>query len=159
MCECDCLFKEFNFCDITQIDKDNIPDKKGIYVIRTKEQGRNITEIIEQIKIPLEKLNWNLVAEYIEDRIRRLKNINVNKCPVIYMGSAGTTKTSKNTLRGRFDEFKTRHTIMYPLWLLIYFEWKLEYGWYLFEDPFGKEKNLKKKYKKIHGSFPALVSR
>lgn len=159
MCECDLLFKKFNFNDITQLDKNNIPEKRGIYVIRIKKEGSSINEIINQIDIILKRLNWNLVADHIDNRIQRLKKINFNKCPIIYIGSAGSKGRGGNTLRKRLDEFKNRHTIMYPIWTLIYFGWKIEYGCYISDEPSEEEENLKQSYTEIHRSLPALVSK
>ena len=157
MCECDYLFKIFNFYDITQLDKNYIPGERGIYAIKIKEEGRNIDEIMNQIDIILKKLNWNIVANHIGNRIQRLKNIDPKECPIIYVGSAGSKGQGKNTLRSRLDEFKNRHTIMYPIWTMIYFGWKLEYGWHISDEPLDEEKDFKQSYEKIHGSLPALV--
>jgi len=72
--------------------------------------------------------------------------------------SAGTQKHSKNTLKGRYREFSLRHTTMYPIWALLYFNWDLEFGWRETEDPGRVESQLKQQYKERHGNrLPAIV--
>jgi len=43
---------------------------------------------------------------------------------------------------------------------LLYFGWKLDFGWIEDPDPLAKEKEIKKTYKERHGDvLPALVRR
>ena len=89
-------------------------------------------------------------------RIERLKRI--SQCPIIYIGGAGTQPGSRNTLKGRYTEFSGRHTAMYPIWILLYFGWKLQFGWKKTKQPENEEGEYKKKYRKAHqGKLPALV--
>lgn len=135
------------------------PNKKGVYVIRVKKEGICVKEIIEQVKQYVQNLNWKFVENYILNRTDRLKKI--NQCPIIYIGSAGTRKGSKNTLKGRYKEFSRRHTAMYPIWALLYSGWELEFGWKEEEDDPGRvESQLKQKYTERHkDKLPALVIR
>jgi len=153
---CKDLFTEFEFQDLRSASP---PNKKGVYVIRIKKEGSSVIEIIEQIKQCIQNLNWKLVENYIFNRISRLKKI--KQCPIIYVGSAGTHKGSKNTLKGRYEEFSRRHTAMYPIWVLLYFSWELEFGWKEEEDDPGRvESQLKQKYTERHkDKLPALVIR
>jgi hypothetical protein len=65
-----------------------------------------------------------------------------------------------NTLKGRYNEFSGRHTAMYPIWVLLYFGWKLEFGWKESDEPSLEEKRLKEKYQNTHQNrLPALVKR
>lgn len=152
MCDCKNIFKEFIFTDLITAKP---PDERGVYVIRIKARSLEVNEMLIKVEGLLEKFNWPFVKDFIRDRCYRLNNI--SKCNYIYIGRAGKNN-GKNTLEGRFDEFKTRHTIMYPLWVLIYFDWKLEYGYRIDENPIKLENFIKEQYKKLHNNqLPALV--
>jgi len=135
----DNLFDGFTFTDIRGA---NPPEAKGVYVIRVRKEGRDTKKIIAQITKHVRQINWPVVGNYLLNRIGRLKN--VSDCSVIYIGSAGTTKNSKNTLKGRYKEFSRRHTVMYPLWALLYSGWELEYGWKAFDNAKQAEEQLKR---------------
>lgn len=114
--------------------------------------------MIEKTKQLILGISWDLVVEFVMSRIKRLDNI--RNCPIIYIGSAGTQKGSKNTLKDRYEEFSNRHTAMYPVWVLLYFGWELEFGWKKSDRPKQEEEELKIKYQKLHdGKLPALVER
>lgn len=150
---CEDLFTEFKFQDLRSASP---PNKKGVYVIRVKKDGSSVTKIVEQVKQLVQDLNWKLVEKYILNRIGRLEKI--NQCPIIYIGSAGTYRDSRNTLKGRYKEFSGRHTAMYPIWALLYFGWELEFGWKEEDDPGNVESQLKQKYAERHNNkLPALV--
>ncbi len=154
MCHCNNIFNDFSFTDLTQSEP---PASRGVYVIRVKNRGVEVTEILNQYEHLLENFNWTLVKNFLNSRCSRLNNI--YKCNIIYIGSAGTQRNSNNTLKSRYREFANRHTIMYPLWLLIYFNWKLEYGYFVCTEPAQLEQKLKRKYHEIHNNLPALVIR
>lgn len=150
---CDSLFTEFKFQDLRNA---SAPNKKGVYVIRIKKEDSSVKEIVEKVKQLVQNFKWELIENYILNRVNRLKSI--NQCPIIYIGSAGTRKDSKNTLKGRYKEFSGRHTAMYPIWALVYFGWELEFGWKEGENPGDIEGQLKQEYKKRHrNKLPALV--
>lgn len=150
---CDDLFTKFTFQDLRSALP---PNRKGVYVIRVKKEGSSVRQIVKQAKQLLQNLKWELVQNYILNRIRRLERI--RQCPIVYIGSAGTQKHSKNTLKGRYREFSLRHTAMYPIWALLYFNWDLEFGWRETEDPGRVESQLKQQYKERHGNrLPAIV--
>jgi len=152
---CNKLFDDFMFQDLKSALP---PKKKGVYAIRVKQAGVSVKEIYEKLYQLLQKLNWKMIEEKVLSRINRLEKI--NQCSIIYIGSAGTHKGSKNTLKGRYKEFAGRHTAMYPIWALVYFGWKLEFGWKETENPSQLEDQLKQKYKKLHNDkLPALVER
>jgi len=102
---CGNLFNKFTFKNLRKANLllKKLPNKKGVYVIRVKERGVSVEEIIEKVKQFVQNLDWKLVGKFILNRISRLENI--NKCSIIYIGSAGTRKSSKNTLKGRYKEF------------------------------------------------------
>jgi len=153
---CSDIFTDFTFEDLTNADP---PDEKGVYVIKIKSKSEVPPSVmIEKTRQLLLGLNWNLVTDFIMSRVERLSKI--GNCPIIYIGSAGGQRGSKNTLRGRYREFSLRHTAMYPIWVLLYFNWKLEFGWKKSIRPKQEEEELKIKYRRLHnGKLPALVER
>lgn len=155
LASCDRIFSTFTFTDIDQAQP---PRQRGVYVIRFRHQGSPIAEVVSQVETVVRQLRWPMVEAKMIDRIYRLTNI--GDCPIIYIGSAGTRSASKNTLRGRYEEFAGRHTIMYPLWALRYFGWALDYGWNVEDDAGAAEATYKRIYRELHDSrLPALVNR
>jgi len=142
---CDNLLAEFKFENLTTAEP---PDEKGVYAIRIKSRNEKTPQImIEKTRQLVLHNRWKSVEGYIMNRVGRLKKI--TDCPIIYIGSAGTQAGSKNTIRGRHKEFCSRHTAMYPIWVLIYFGWELEFGWKaVAQNPKHGEEELKGKYKK-----------
>lgn len=150
---CDNIFHDFVFQNIKNASP---PNKKGVYAIRIKNRAIKPEEIISKTAKHLEKLEWEMVEEYILNRLKRLENI--TQCPVIYIGSAGTRENSKNTLKGRYKEFSGRHTAMYPIWALLCFGWELEFGWIEKDNPKKFEDEIKQRYKEKHNNrLPALL--
>lgn len=153
--ECTEIFEGFRFEDLRSADP---PDLKGVYVIRVEKNGIDIEQINSRVNDVLRKINWPLLSRKVNSRLARLSRM--DKCPYIYIGSAGPKPGSKHTLRGRYRDFSARHTAMYPLWALLYFGWDLEYGWLVVEDSARLEEELKSRYRRVHdGRLPALVSR
>jgi len=143
---CSNIFTDFTFEDLTNADP---PNEKGVYVIKVKSKSEVPPNVmIEKTRQLLSGLNWNLVIEFIMSRVERLSKI--GNCPIIYIGSAGGQRGSQNTLKGRYREFSLRHTAMYPIWVLLYFNWKLEFGWKRSIKPKQEEEELKIKYRKLH---------
>jgi hypothetical protein len=104
------LFTDFTFEDIT---KANPPQEKGVYVIKIKKRGLPPDKIISQLTTPIAGLRWGMVQACLTSRIARINTI--TGCPVIDPGSAGTNKTSRHTLAGRYRDPASRHTAQYPL--------------------------------------------
>ena len=153
---CADLFDEYMFQDLVRAEP---PREKGVYVIRIKKRSDNLPEaMISEAKQLIAKVGWKMLEKKMVSRIERLRRISA--CPTIYIGSAGTQRGSRNTLKGRYNEFSGRHTAMYPTWVLLYFGWKLEFGWKICDEPSLEETKLKEKYQSIHqGRLPALVER
>jgi len=152
---CGELFSKFQFQNLPAAQP---PNKKGVYAIRVNRRGKASCEIVAQVKQLVDKLGWSQVGGFILRRVRRLERI--GECAIIYIGSAGTRQDSKNTLSERYKEFSGRHTAMYPIWALVYFGWKLEFGWIEEENAGRAETEIKEQYKqKHHGRLPALVQR
>jgi len=151
---CGDLFKEFVFEDLVEAKP---PPEKGVYVIRIKNRSDSLPEaMISEAKQLIAKVGWKMLEKKMVSRIERLKRI--SQCPIIYIGGAGTQRGSRNTLKGRYTEFSGRHTAMYPIWILLYFGWKLQFGWKKTKQPENEEVECKEKYRKVHqGKLPALV--
>jgi hypothetical protein len=135
------------------------PPEKGIYVIRIKKRGESFINSLEELSPILKKVDWEIVSKYVKSRVTRVSRL--EKCDIIYIGRAGSIKeNSKNTLKGRYGELANRHTIQFPLWLMLYLGWDLEYGWKVCKNPEQEEDDLKLLYKKFHsGKLPALVEK
>jgi len=151
---CDDLFKEFMFQDLV---KAKPPREKGVYIIRIKHRNDISPEaMISEAKKLIAKVGWKMLEKKMVSRVERLNRI--SQCPIIYIGGAGTQRGSRNTLKGRYTEFSGRHTAMYPIWILLYFGWKLQFGWKKTKQPENEEAEYKKNYRKAHqGKLPALV--
>ena len=147
---------QFTFSDLQNAAP---PDKKGVYIIRVKKRGAAPTQVFSDLYKVYEQINWKLVSKYVFSRLNRLNQI--HECDIIYIGRAGSSKKEKsNTLKGRYKELANRHTIQFPLWLLLFLGWELEYGWRENLDPDKLETKLKDLYKGCHeGKLPALVNR
>ena len=152
--ECEAIFNQFIFENIKTISP---PNELGVYTIRINKAGEPVDCILKNTKQIIEKLEWNLVTVYMEKRINRISRI--EECPYIYIGKAGgeNKHNGQKGLYFRFQKFKNNHTAMMPLWVLLYFGWDLEYGYYICNDPQNIENELKISYKGIHGVLPALV--
>jgi hypothetical protein len=150
---CNHLFSEFCFQDLRSAGP---PDQKGVYVVRTTRRGADIGQIIAQVQRLLHHLDWEIVEDFVINQMDRLKRI--TECPVIYIGA--NQNKGKNTLSDRYSELANRHTIMYPMWALIYHGWDFDFGWQVTSDPEALEGWLKQQYRALHeGKLPALVSR
>ena len=143
----------FEFTDIRNVQP---PQKKGIYLIRIKERGKDVRKIMRSASQIVKKLKWERVEKQINERIERLGKI--NECQVIYIGAAGIRKENKSNLKKRYENFSKLHTIMFPIWALVYFGWKLEFGWKETNKPEEAEEDLKQRYRDYHNNkLPALV--
>ncbi|NIO38579.1 hypothetical protein GTO27_12915 [Candidatus Bathyarchaeota archaeon] len=153
-CCCSDLLVGFTFEDIVEAEP---PSEKGVYVVRIRKRSERLPEaMISEAKQLMARVGWKMLEKKVMSRIKRLRGI--SQCPVIYIGGAGTQPGSRNTLKGRYSEFSGRHTAMYPVWILLYFGWELEFGWKATNDPANEEAELKRKYRKIHQErLPALV--
>lgn len=152
---CNDMLSAFTFTDIRAAQP---PEQRGLYVLRIAQQGTPIPDVVRQAEAVIQRLQWPMVENRMLNRMHRLERI--GECPVIYIGSAGTRTESRNTLRGRYQEFAGRHTIMFPLWALLFFEWKIEYGWKVEQTADTAEAQLKQQYQAYHqGRLPALVQR
>ncbi|OYT37471.1 MAG: hypothetical protein B6U89_07240 [Desulfurococcales archaeon ex4484_58] len=153
-CRCDVLLDGFLWRELVEIDPSELPRNPGVYVIRVFEYGDPIDELIRGFKSFISKTRWIELSRYVESRLKRLYRI--GECPLIYIGSA-------NSIRSRYlDLAGKRHTIFFPVLILLYGGWKLDYGFKTTQNKDEAEmleEELKNKYKSIHGTLPALVEK
>jgi hypothetical protein len=154
----DCCREIFGRFQFQNLPDARPPNKKGVYAIRFTLRGKGSSEIVAQVKQLVDTLGWPQVGEFVLGRVRRIERI--GQCPIIYIGGAGSGSDSKSTLSHRLKEFSNRHTAMYPIWALVYFGWKLEFGWFVAENAGKAEKEIKQLYKQERGGrLPALVEK
>lgn len=152
---CDALFEGIGFYPMRSADP---PARKGVYFIRYTARGLDPDAMIHTVDGIIERIDWHVVTGKAGNRLERLRKI--NDCPVLYIGGAGVSPRSRNTLKHRYSEFSGRHTAMYPIWTLLYFGWELEFGWQAGEDSGQMEAEWKQRYRDLHGGvLPALVAR
>ena len=82
---CRDLFLDFSFDDISRAKP---PKQKGVYCIKVIKRGLPTGDIEKEVANHISLLRWEMVEEYLVNRIHRLHNISL--CPIIYIGSAGT---------------------------------------------------------------------
>ena len=145
--------------EFSELRKATPPSDKGVYIIRVKKKGKSPRSYLKELDPIIKKINWTIITKYVNSRVQRVSLL--EGCDIIYIGRAGSHKqTNKNTLKGRYNELANRHTIQFPLWLMLYLGWDLEYGWKISNDPEKAEGYLKSLYSKCHDSkLPALVKR
>jgi hypothetical protein len=149
------LFRDFVFQDLTSA---NPPDRKGVYAIRVRTPGMPPDEILQRLEPCISRFGWQMAEDYLLGRISRIRNI--GECPILYIGSAGTSPVSRHTLAGRYRDLTRRHTAQFPVWALLCFGWKLDFGWKVTENPRDEEAELKARYlNRGQRSLPALVVR
>ena len=149
------LFRDFTFDDITRAAP---PDAKGVYVILVRKPGTPPGEIMKKLAPRISRLGWEMAEKYLLDRIGRIRNI--GDCPVLYIGSAGTSPKSRLTLAGRYRALVRRHTAQFPVWALLFFGWELDFGWKATDHPREEEAELKERYlNRGRRAPPALVVR
>lgn len=66
---CGRIFSEFQFQDLRSAKP---LKQKGVYVIRIKKKGTDTNQIILQVKPLLKRLNWNIVEEFVTNRMGRI---------------------------------------------------------------------------------------
>lgn len=148
---CDELFKGFEWKDFKEAN----PLKcGGVYAIRINDEGKKPEIMVGKAKDLISSIGLKSSDSPLTNLINRLREI--NECPIIYIGR------SKNMWR-RYDRGLLgdgNHPAKFPIWILYYFGWKLEFGWKTSDNPKDEEDELKNEYRKAHGyKLPALMKR
>ncbi len=151
MCQCDEVFVDFRWKDITTVVPSRDLSSIGVYAIRVKQMGIPVDEITNRAFRLLDEIGWDFLTKRVQNRLNRLNRI--ANCPIIYIGAAPTS------FRSRFQDFRGRHVAMYPTWALLWGGWKLEYGWLQNDLPEETERLVKGNYFRVHNCLPALVER
>jgi hypothetical protein len=147
-CElCGDLVANFHFEELANAHP---PKKAGVYAIRVVERGMPPSEIVSAANSFLSNLPWPQLTGWVASQMALVGNI--KDCSLIYLGM-----TAKRTIQDRYKELAWSHPTTFALAALLYFGWKLEYGWTEAADPVGFEKEKKKKYSEMHGRLPALM--
>lgn len=153
MCKCDVLFTDFHWKDLTTVaPSQDLPKKKGVYIMRVRQRGVPVNNIINSGRKLVGATGWSFLTKKVQSRLNRLNRI--SDCPIIYIGAA-----PEASLKDRFRNLVDSHTAMYPTWGLLWGGWKLDYGWLQDDMPDKKERQLKEDYFRIHNCLPALVIR
>lgn len=157
-CSCDMVFRGFKWCDLRALKSTDLPGMPGVYVLRIAETGWDLKQSAHMLLELVSDAGWLELETYIRSRLDRLNRIGA--CPVIYIDSTGA---EKGGLRSRLRDLAgKRHTAFYPIFVLLYSKWKIDYG---FKDCKSNkearqlEEYLKQKYRAIHGRPPALVEK
>lgn len=151
-CRCDTLFEGFKWCELRDLSSSVLPRAPGVYVLRIIEKGEDLEKSSETLLALAKRTRWTELLQYVESRLKRLNK--VEDCPVVYVGSTATLSGRLKDLAGR------RHTAFFPLFVVLYSGWRVDYGFLKCSTirEAGKiEENLKHEYVKIHGNPPALV--
>lgn len=149
------LFWDFQFEDLTRA---NPPDAEGVYVIQVRKPGKPPDEIMKNLESHPGHLKGQKVEKNLLKRIGRIQNI--GDCPILYIGSAGTSQKSRHTLAGRYRDLTRRHTARFSVWALLHFGWELDFGWKATDNPGEVEAELRERYlNRGRRALPALVVR
>ena len=89
---CNGLFDAFEF---TRFQDAEPPKRKGVYVIRIHRRGTPVEEVHDKAIALAESIGWDVAGRFLHSRLDRLSKI--GDCPTIYIGSAGTPITQRNS--------------------------------------------------------------
>ena len=165
---CDFPFEGFTWVDLATVLDRDLAKKPEVFVLRLIVEknedplvlrGKVLEAYSAGIEI-LRKAKWKRLTKYWGPRFERLKRIDPSTCPVIYIGGTGK---GTGTIRSRFADLAGwRHTIFPCILALRLVGWNIQFGYKTVskgEEAFKTEKELIRKYTKIHGKLPALNAR
>jgi len=157
-CSCDTLFQGFKWHELRLLRSRDLSKTPSVYVLRVTEKSEDLSYVSRKILELVENTEWNELIRYVESRLARLDRI--GECPVIYIGSTGARRSG---LRSRLmDLAGRRHTAFFPVFTILVAHWKIDFGFVTcstVEEARRLEKDIKQRYKEIHGGLPALVNR
>ena len=160
-CECDEVFRVFEWHDIRTLESGDVDAEPGVYALRLvnfKEEsiGELKQRTLTFADSTLNRARWRELSHNFIPRVERLKGLDPQSCPIIYLGATGK---GRGNLRDRFKDLSgIRHTIFYPVFCLLSTGWEIEYGWKTVNlDSFKEEDRLNEEYRRVHHSLPCLV--
>lgn len=152
-CKCDDIFNGFLWHELTTLKSNQLPREPGVYALRVIEMGRDVAEVIENLRKHIVQSRWNELIHFVEGRLARIKRIGGSVCPVLYIGSTQNLAFRYRSLT------RGRHTVFFAVLPLLLNGWKLEYGYLRLETPDKakwKEGSLLHDYCVKHGRIPPL---
>jgi hypothetical protein len=114
----------------------------------------NVDEAIEFLRDLCSRAKWREVEAFALSRIERLERLRSSKCPVLYIGSTGNLRARCRDLAGK------RHTAFLALLALLATGAEIDYGYKttpLRSEAESLERELKERYRRLHGTNPPLV--
>ncbi len=160
-CTCDPLFTEFEWSDLKSLSHKDLPDRPGVYTLRIADHPNEASIKVKQARSLgadlLSKASWRQLWKHYWPRLARLEAIDPSTCPVIYIGGTGR---GSGSIKTRFQDLAGwRHTIFFPVFVLLLAGCNIDYGWKTLNtatEAFNYEENLKQRCRAIHGRPPAL---
>jgi hypothetical protein len=114
----------------------------------------NVGEAIEFLRDLSGRARWHEVKAFASSRVERLERLRGSKCPVLYIGSTGNLRARCRDLAGK------RHTVFLALLALLTTGAEIDYGYKttpLRSEAESLERELKERYRRLHGANPPLV--
>jgi len=148
------IFSDFKFQNISNAHP---PDKPGVFVIKIRKPGTDEIEIYNELISDFENIKWATMQDAYTNRLDKI--VHMSNCPILYIGSAGTNMKSRQTLASHYHELAYCHPIQYYLWALLHYNWKLDFGWKVCDNPKKYAAEIKTMYVKHHGQMPMMVER
>jgi len=134
---------------------DSLPEASGVYVLRLVNMSElNAGEAVEFLRDLCGRARWREVEAFASSRIERLERLKSSKCPVLYIGSTGNLRARCRDLAGK------RHTVFLALLALLTMGAEIDYGYEtapLRSEAEKLERELKERYRRLHGANPPLV--
>ena len=114
----------------------------------------NVDDAIGFLRNLCDKAGWREIKVFASSRIRRLERLKDSKCPVLYIGSTGNLRNRCRDLAGK------RHTVFLAILALLTTGAEIDYGYKttpLRSEAENLERELKERYRRLHGTNPPLV--
>jgi hypothetical protein len=148
------IFDDFNYQDIRNAHP---PEKPGVFVIKVRMGGIDECDISNDLMGEIDKIKWKTMHYAFSHRLDQI--VHMSNCPIFYIGYAGTNSKSRQTLAGKYRELAYCHPTQYYVWALLKYNWKLDFGWKVCDNPKKYAAELKTKFVKHHGQMPLMVER
>jgi hypothetical protein len=147
-------FNDFTYKDIAHAKP---PEKPGVFIIKTRKSGTDEIDINDQLIGNFTNIKWKRMYSIFETRLDKI--VHMSNCPILYIGSTITSLKSRQTLANQYQELAYCHPITFSLWALLHYNWKLDFGWKVCDNPKKYAADLKTMYVKYHGQMPMMAER